>query len=99
MVGQGKGSARAVGVLAEHRDVLALVHFLKAKFLQRPNDRRLGASTGNLGMGFGYECLQHGCLRIQDLRAESLDVEANGRFLSARLTRIKTFISSMFEHC
>ena len=42
MVGQGKGSARAVGVLAEHRDVLALVHFLKAKFLQRPNDPPFG---------------------------------------------------------
>jgi hypothetical protein len=42
MVGECKRSARAVGVLAEHRDVLALVHYLKAKLLQRPNDPPFG---------------------------------------------------------
>src|SRR6267154_4537868 len=41
--------------------------------------RFLGASTGNLGIGFRDKSLQHGRFRFDCFRAKSFDVETDGR--------------------
>ena len=84
VVGHGKGCASAVGVGSLHRNVVGFSHENETEPFEGSDDVANGRIDGELGhlggqLSLGHKGLDNRLTRVNNLGAETLDVELDGR--------------------